>query len=97
MKEGDNAPSDLRGKHDNRPHSTPQTTKDAIRDHIRTFPTYESHYTRNQHPNLRYLEPGMTVMDMFRLFVHEQAEKGEPSCHEWLYQHVFNTEFKHLK
>ena len=97
MKEGDNAPADGRGKHANRPNAVSEDIRSAIRAHIRSFPTYESHYTRNQHPTLRYLEQGLTVAQMFRLFVEKLASENEPCCHEWIYQYIFYKEFIYLK
>ena len=46
---------DGRGRHSN--HNQVPDTKIALAiEHIQSFPTMSSHYTRKQHPKLRYLE-----------------------------------------
>ena len=37
--------SDDRGKHTNRPHAIGEEIKEQIRDHIRSFPRQQSHYS----------------------------------------------------
>jgi len=39
--------SDGRGGHENRPHTIPQQVRDDILEHINSFPSELSHYTRN--------------------------------------------------
>ena len=40
-------PRDERGRHNNHP-SIAERAKGIVRDHIRKFPAYESHYSRNR-------------------------------------------------
>ena len=35
---------------------------------IRSFPKFESHYTRSNNPNRRYLHSDLTVRKMFNLY-----------------------------
>lgn len=47
LKSGEIAPSDKRGIHLNRPHATNNYTRELIREHNRSFPVLENHYSRN--------------------------------------------------
>ncbi|GFN92170.1 hypothetical protein PoB_001867600 [Plakobranchus ocellatus] len=49
-------PLDQRGLHGKQP-CTPEDLKIKIRQHIRSFPTITSHYSRQINPNKRYLHP----------------------------------------
>ncbi|XP_046684353.1 uncharacterized protein LOC124370105 [Homalodisca vitripennis] len=52
MKVGSSAPSpDKRGRHDNRPHKTPDEVSRYIEQHIATFPAEESHYSATVTPD----------------------------------------------
>lgn len=48
----------------------PQEKLDSIKEHIGSFPTYVSHYSRS-HSNKKYLAPGMTVSKMYSFYTNE--------------------------
>ena len=81
-------PSDDRGKHKNRPHTIPESTKDKIREHIRSFPRRQSHYSRSDNLQRQYLPEGLSIAEMHRSFVQKHG-----SVKEWLYRKIFNEEF----
>ena len=51
-------PEGGRGKHTNNP-EVPQEHIDTIKEHIRMFPSYESHYSRSN-SDTKYLSPDLS-------------------------------------
>ena len=75
-----------------------ETHRQAVRDHIGSFPRVESHYCRAR-TQKEYLEPGLSVARMYELFCEKRASECEcdadyiePVKHS-LYTEIFNTEF----
>ena len=66
--------SDQRGKHKSRPHAISEGTKQKIREHINTFPRRKSHYSRSDNRKREYLNEGLSISRMHKLYV----EKYEP-------------------
>jgi len=98
MSAGKLVPEDNRGKHGNRGNKLPEVIRNQIRDHIRGYPTYESHYCRPRAPaGTRYLSPDLNVSIMFNNFLQVQRDNGEQECGQWLYHSIFNSEFPKLK
>jgi len=95
IQNGEVCPKDGRGTHLNRPHRIEEDTKEQIRAHIREFPKYESHYTRNIGDlENRCLEPHLSLAKMYRLYVERMNQQAAPQSKFWLYRHIFYTEFK---
>jgi len=71
-----NIPShtDNRGKHHNRPNKLPADINFQINTHINSFPKRQSHYSRLDNSNTRYLSPDLCVAKLYRLFL----QKYEP-------------------
>lgn len=94
MKTGEISPIDQRGKHLNRPNRTAAEITQMIEDHIKQFPTYESHYTRKAGDPLRlYLNPELSICKMYRLFLElHQLERNDVK--EWLYRDIFKRKFR---
>jgi hypothetical protein len=71
-------------------------TKDAdlegVREHINAFPVIESHYCRST-TKRKYLEQGLSVNMMYRLYGERCHEKGIGPVSLFVYRNVFNTEF----
>ena len=80
--------SDSRGKHKERPHAIQTDTKEQIREHIRSFPRRQSHYSRSDNKKRQYLPEGLSIAEMHRLYLQQH----EP-VKEWLYRKIFNEEF----
>ncbi|XP_015114523.1 uncharacterized protein LOC107039435 [Diachasma alloeum] len=57
---------DLRGRHSST-RNLPEATMDTIRDHILSFPAYESHYSRSK-TSKKFLPPHLTRTHMLKLF-----------------------------
>jgi len=66
-----------------------ERAKQRVMDHISRFPTVESHYCRVS--SLRqYLEAGLSLSQMHRLYVDEVAMTGEKTVQEHVYRKIFN-------
>ena len=87
--------SDERGKHKSRPHSVPDEVKEKIREHIKLFPRRKSHYSRSSNRKREYLDEGLSISRMYRLYLekHEPGAGATPQAKEWLYRKIFNEEF----
>lgn len=71
-----------------------QDRVDIIKEHINLFPRYVSHYSREKTPNRKYLDPRLTLKEMYKLyltFCHD-GKNVEP-VKESFYRHIFNTQF----
>lgn len=70
----------------------PEQAKDSIREHIKRFPTVESHYCRKESQR-QYLDRSLSVRQMYRLYVDE-CKKSHTSVQKfWLYERIFTHEF----
>ncbi|XP_051158212.1 uncharacterized protein LOC127279729 [Leptopilina boulardi] len=92
MKDGKVDPKDERGKHLNRPHRIIEDTRHLVREHIKSFPQMENHYSQNKisTDNRMYLNSSLTLNKMFRLF---QEKNPESDVKFWLYREVFLNDF----
>ena len=90
---------DDRGKHKNRPHATSEELKAQVREHISSFPSQESHYSRHDNKKRRYLPETLSIARMHRLYLEKyepELDEGEkPHVKEWLYRKIFNEEFNY--
>ena len=88
---------DDRGKHKNRPHATSEELKAQVREHITSFPSQESHYSRHDNKKRRYLPENLSIARMYRLYLEKYEpkldESEKPQVKEWLYRKIFNEEF----
>ncbi|GLV33297.1 hypothetical protein CBL_20096, partial [Carabus blaptoides fortunei] len=85
---------------DTRGHRAPGNKIDVseVIQHIRSFPSYKSHYTRTDTPNRRYLRSDLTIHKMFMLYVEKCTEESKEPVKEKMYYHVFSTNFNlHFK
>lgn len=86
--------TDGRGRH------TPANKIDDadVISHIKSFPTYQSHYSRKDNPERKYLHPNLTIRKMFNLYVEKCQAANKMPVKEKFYYHVFNTKFNlHFK
>ena len=80
--------TDQRGRHEP-PNKTPPEKLELVKEHIESFPAYESHYSRKDNPNRKYLSPSLSISKMYQLF------KDFCSVSEWKYRQIFNTHFNY--
>lgn len=69
--------------------------KENIREHIKQFPRRKSHYSRSSNRKREYLDEGLSISCMYRLYLDKyEPEAGrDPQAKEWLYRNIFNEEF----
>ena len=85
---------DNRGKHKNRPHSISDELKAQVRDHINSFPSRESHYSRQDNRKMKYLNKGLSIARMHCLYLQKyEPDRQEKQPPEWLYRKIFNEDF----
>ncbi len=70
----------------------PESLRIGVREHIKRFPTIESHYCRKD-SNKLYLPQGLSLSQMYKLYQEDCLQKQEPVAKQWLYNDIFNLEF----
>lgn len=89
-------PPDMRGHHSNRPHKIPNEVCNYVIDHIKSFPSDESHYSRHKNPNKRYLSPLLSVKKMHSLYIERCEEVNKSDTFKvklCTYRRIFETKF----
>lgn len=77
LQDNNPAPSDMRGKHANRPNMIPEHIIHQIDSHIQSFPKRTSHYSRTKNENKYYLNPELNMNKMHKLYL----QKYEPDIY----------------
>ncbi|CAH1109858.1 unnamed protein product [Psylliodes chrysocephalus] len=86
---------DIRGRHEPK-NKLPEVIKEGIRTQIRSFPVYETHYSREKIKKRKYLGSELNTNKIFSLYKLKYEEEGLPKSQiakPWVYCHIFNTEF----
>lgn len=66
--------------------------------HIKSFPSYQSHYTRKDNEQRRYLHPNLNSRKMYDLYVEKCATENKQPVKQKFYYKVFSTKFNlHFK
>lgn len=80
--------SDMRGKHANRPHAISDDAKEKVREHIKSFPHRQSHYSWSSNLKHEYLDEGLSISCMYLLYQEkcEPQVKESGEVKEWLYR-----------
>ena len=79
--------TDQRGKY-TPANKTPVQLLEAVRKHIKSFPTMEPHYVRRL-----FLGADLNIKKMYELYVEQCKVTGLPSVKEGVYRRVFCDEF----
>lgn len=69
-------------------HNFLQEERANILLHIKSFPAYESHYSR-KNTSLLYLSPNLNIQKMYDLYKEQCASNGKDCPSNWLYRDVF--------
>lgn len=70
---------------------TPTQTFEKLKEHISSFPAYQSHYTRERHSeNTKFLNQSLNIRLMYNLY--KEKYKDNPVT-EAIYRYIFNNEF----
>ena len=67
--------------------------KYAVNDHIVSFPTETSHYSRECNPNRKYLSPTLSIGRMYDLYKTKCIQDGKDPVSSDAYRRIFNNEF----
>lgn len=55
--------------------------------HIKSFPCYQSHYTRKDNENKRYISPDLSIKKMYDLYKQKcESENKSPVKEKYYYQ-----------
>lgn len=66
--------------------------------HIKSFPSYQSHYSRKDNEQRRYLHPDLNIRKMYDLYVEKCSQENKQPVKEKFYYKVFSTKFNlHFK
>ena len=86
---------DGHGKHASRPNRIDESLKDKIREHIKSFPTQESHYSHSSNNKRKCLSEGLSIARMYRQYLekYEPSDGEQPQVKEYLYRKIFTEEF----
>lgn len=82
---------DGRGKHGKQKKISP-ISLEMIKKHINQFPAWKSHYARADSER-KYLNPDLTIAQMYRLYQKYCHENNLPPEKESMYRKIFNEEF----
>ncbi|XP_069362188.1 uncharacterized protein [Maniola hyperantus] len=82
---------DQRGRHQKQKRIS-EASKMEVKEHIKMFPAYESHYSRS-HTQKKYLNGDLSIALMYRLYVTHCNENGQTPVKESYYRKVFVEEF----
>ena len=81
---------DKRGQHSRATELREQQSL-SIREHINSFPRYYSHYGLHHSPHQMYLDPTMTIAQMYKLYCAEMHKENKLPAKKWLYYEIFET------
>lgn len=84
--------TDQRGKHEPG-NKISEDMLESVRCHIRSFPTFRSHYSRKDAPHKKYLSPDLNVGKMYSLYVIKCKDDSVTPVKEPIYRRIFNYEF----
>lgn len=93
LKAHKNIPNDMRGRMDGSCRRTSELVTNTVIEHIKSFPAFESHYTRSQNPERMFLNPELNIRKMYNLYLEKCKENNLSSVNEWTYRKIFKRDF----
>ena len=82
-----------RGKHASRPKKLPDDVRQRVIQHISSFPSEPSHYSRSCNSGRQYLSPILTINKMYDQYKLQCDTAQVHSVSSSMYREIFNTEF----
>lgn len=70
-----------------------QAVKQNIRDHINSIQRIESHYLRNQ-TKREFIDGSLNISTLYRYYREKCDKLKQNPGSKYIYQHIFNTDFK---
>ena len=61
--------------------------------HIKSFPSYQSHHSRKDNEQRRYLHPSINLRKVYDLYGEQCAQKNKQPVKEKFYYRVFSSKF----
>lgn len=92
IRDGCEPGSDLRGKQPS-VNKVDEARLQIVKNHIESFPAYQSHYTRAHNPNRKYLSEDLNIRLMYNLYKEHCELINAIPVSESKYRHVFNFEY----
>ena len=65
----------------------------GVKEHIESFPKYQSHYSHVDNPHRHYLSPDPSITTMYMMYKDVCAATSKTPVSEWTYRREFNTKF----
>ncbi|CAG7686837.1 unnamed protein product, partial [Allacma fusca] len=84
---------DRRGLHPNHKRVTSTETKDLMRVFLSSLPARESHYSRNNNPERRFMDSHWTISGLYNTFFTYYPEIQRHEATLTVFREIFNTEF----
>ncbi|KAL1454579.1 hypothetical protein WDU94_010799 [Cyamophila willieti] len=83
---------DMRGRHEP---GNKRLTEDVqgVIDFISRFPTYKSHYTREQNPHKTFFAPGLSITKIYKLYCNECRVTGKNAVSFFIFSDIFKKSF----
>jgi len=72
---------------------TAEEDLELVKQHIESFPSYESHYPRKSNSHKKYLSPDLNITKMYLLYKEHCSETDKHPVSELVYRRVFNEDF----
>ena len=69
------------------------TKMNFVKNHIKSFPKFKSHYSREHNPHKQYLDSSLTVNKMYELYVEHCKTQQRIPVNIHSYRNIFNTCF----
>ena len=70
---------DERGKHSSRPHAIPEVWKDKVREHIRSIPRRQSHYSCTSNRKKEYLPEQLSIARLYHMYLDKYEAQAKES------------------
>lgn len=64
-----------------------------VKASIEALSVYESHYSRADNPNRRYLSPDLSIGKMYQLYKESCTEAGQRAVSDWVFRKVFDEQY----
>lgn len=69
---------------------TPEEKMVIVWEHISSFLSYQSHYTRAHNPNRKYLSEDFNIRLLYNLYKDHVESQGKEPVEEYIYRRTFN-------
>lgn len=96
LKAGQVAPSPHKQGHHTNPKKIPEDVITCIENHIKQFPSEESHYSRNKNQYKKYISPLLNINKLHQLYIEQCEERkleNKYMVKASFYRHIFETKF----